>query len=272
MTKRYLNRLISHLTVLRASLAGLLVAVLPACEGGSTPTASAVASEGKPIYGNVSYRENVAVPEGAELGIQLLDISRADAPATVLGALNLPVSGSPPFSFELSYDPAQIESRHRYSLRATIRRDGELLFSSTEFIDPFGEPPLAIQLTQIQPAPKPGFPLAGRGWRFTTIDGNEVPATVNGQVVSLLFDATEPRLSGFAGCNRYTGALSHGPNNALTFGAVAGTRRACVQGAELETSVYRLFSQVRSYRLAGKELQLLAGDTVLATLEPMVDL
>lgn len=51
---------------------------------------------------------------------------------------------APPYSFRLVFDPQSIDDRMTYGLRARIEMDGQLLFTSTEHIDPFagerGEP------------------------------------------------------------------------------------------------------------------------------------
>ena len=130
-------------------VAGLLLAVvLAAC---SDEGESITASEQEPdnslmqvISGEVWYRERIALPPGAEVIVTLEDQSRADAPATVITDYTHIVDGQGPYSFRLVYDPAAIDERMTYGLRARIEHDGELMFSSTEHIDPFvgerGEP------------------------------------------------------------------------------------------------------------------------------------
>ena len=130
-------------------VAGLLLAVvLTAC---SDEAGSITASEQEPdnslmqvISGEVWYRERIALPPGAEVIVTLEDQSRADAPATVITDYTHIVDGQGPYSFRLVYDPAAIDERMTYGLRARIEHDGKRMFSSTEHIDPFvgerGEP------------------------------------------------------------------------------------------------------------------------------------
>lgn len=89
------------------------------------------------ITGTVSYRERMAIPTDAVVSVSLEDVSKADAPSTKIAETRFPASGGPPYAFALSYDPAEIESGRRYSLRATIRLGERLLFTSTEHIPPF---------------------------------------------------------------------------------------------------------------------------------------
>ena len=130
-------------------VAGLLLAVvLTAC---SDEAGSITASEQEPdnplmqvISGEVWYRERIALPPGAEVIVTLEDQSRVDAPAIVITDYTHIVDGQGPYSFRLVYDPAAIDERMTYGLRARIEHDGELMFTSTEHIDPFvgerGEP------------------------------------------------------------------------------------------------------------------------------------
>lgn len=82
------------------------------------------------ISGSASYRERIALPPQAVFEATLEDISRADAPATVLGRTRMASPGQPPIRFQIEYDPAAIETRHRYVLRARITLDGQLMFTT----------------------------------------------------------------------------------------------------------------------------------------------
>lgn len=100
------------------------------------------------ITGEVMYRERIALPPGAKVIVTLEDQSRADAPATVLTDYTHVVDGTaPPYSFRLVFDPSAIDDRMTYGLRARILMDDQLLFTSTEHIDPFaGEPGEPVQI------------------------------------------------------------------------------------------------------------------------------
>ncbi len=93
------------------------------------------------ISGDVWYRERIALPPGAKVIVTLEDQSRADAPATVITDHTHIVDGQGPYSFRLVYDPAAIDERMTYGLRARIEHDGRLMFSSTAHIDPFASEP-----------------------------------------------------------------------------------------------------------------------------------
>jgi len=85
------------------------------------------------VTGTVSYRERIALPPAATIRVQLVDVSRADAPADVLGEQVIEAAGRQvPFAFEIPYDPARIDERMSYAVQARIEDGGRLLFISDQ--------------------------------------------------------------------------------------------------------------------------------------------
>lgn len=82
------------------------------------------------IEGTATYAEPTALPPNAEFVAVLQDVSRADAPATELGRATIPDPPAPPIRFSIPYDPSKVEPSHSYAVRATIRVDGQLWFTS----------------------------------------------------------------------------------------------------------------------------------------------
>jgi len=81
------------------------------------------------VTGTVTYRERIALPPSAVVKVQLVDVSRADAPAVVLGEQLISAEGRQvPFAFEIAYDPKRIEDRFTYAVQARIEVDGQLRF------------------------------------------------------------------------------------------------------------------------------------------------
>lgn len=139
----------------RALLSALALVLLAACgSGGDSGGGEDRAGEGGVgrIEGTVYYRERMMLPPGAEVEVQLQDISRPDALATVMASVLLTPEGGPPYHFAIEYEPARIDSRKRYALRATIAVGGSLMFASNEYIDPFAGGPLEV-LVQRVPEP-----------------------------------------------------------------------------------------------------------------------
>jgi putative lipoprotein len=85
------------------------------------------------VTGTVSYMQRIALPPTALIKVQLADVSRADAPADVLGEQVIQAAGKQvPFTFEIGYDPARIDARHTYAIQARIEVDGKLRFVSDQ--------------------------------------------------------------------------------------------------------------------------------------------
>jgi putative lipoprotein len=81
------------------------------------------------VTGTVTYRERIALPPTAVIKVQLVDVSRADAPAVVIGEQVIPAEGKQvPLAFEIAYDSTRIEANHSYAVQARIEDDGQLRF------------------------------------------------------------------------------------------------------------------------------------------------
>ena len=208
--------------------------------------------------------------------MQLEDISRADALATVLVEVSMSPRGGPPYPFVIDYPSAQIDERMRYALRATIRMGDELLFTNTDYIDPFTGNPVEVLVRKVPRSPAPSGPgLEDTRWGLATLGAAEVGPGAGGNPVDLTLSAEEQRAAGFSGCNRYSGAYSregdsqHG--TPLKIGPTAGTMMACPEGMELEQTYLQMLGKVDAFRLVDGTLVLLAGGEELATFTPLQD-
>ncbi|KGM31617.1 YbaY family lipoprotein [Inquilinus limosus] len=115
----------------RSCIAVLAVAMaLAACGPTAEPAAPTPApAASATVTGTATYRERIALPADAELIVQLVDVSLADAPSTVIAEQRIaPVRV--PAAFTLTYDPAQIDQRHSYAVSAKVERAGTLLFTT----------------------------------------------------------------------------------------------------------------------------------------------
>lgn len=228
------------------------------------------------LSGEVYYLERLRLPAGAELEVDLEDISVSDAAATVVASQRQAIGSAPPYQFELSYDAGAIDASNSYALRARIRLHGELLFTNTEFVDAFGEPPLRVLVRQLpMPVAELATSLQDQRWVLAELNGSRDVAGADGKVPDLILEggsATEGRAGGFAGCNRYTGSYQLSPKSAndrqLSFGAMAATRMACAEGGELERNYLAMLALVNRYQLAVDALVLFDNELPLATFAP----
>lgn len=82
------------------------------------------------VTGRATYRERIALPPDAVFKATLEDVSRAGAPASVIGQTTIENPGQPPVAFSIAYDPATIDERFTYAVRTRIEARGQLLFTS----------------------------------------------------------------------------------------------------------------------------------------------
>lgn len=125
---------------------GLCLGIL-AC-GGEDMAADGTTTTAK-IEGVVVYRERIALPPTAEIEIVFEDVSRPDAPATVLSTLIMEAKSGPPYAFSIDYNPDQIDPRMTYALRATIRVDGKMKFTTMDYTNPFSGNPVNVLVRMV---------------------------------------------------------------------------------------------------------------------------
>jgi uncharacterized lipoprotein YbaY/heat shock protein HslJ len=85
------------------------------------------------VSGTALYRERIRLPPNAVFEAILQDVSRADAPAVELGRVETTDPDGPPYNFRIVYDRDAINDRQIYAVRAAIRVDGRLMFTTDTF-------------------------------------------------------------------------------------------------------------------------------------------
>ncbi len=113
----------------------------------------------------------------------------------------------------------------------------------------------------------PTSSLSGQRWQLRRIGDSQA---VNLENVFLEFNAEEQRVTGFSGCNYFNGSYRLTGHD-LTFGAIASTKRACLQEPiqSIEIKFYEALGQTTRYHLAEGALHFYAGDRLLLTFRPM---
>jgi putative lipoprotein len=193
------------------------------------------------ITGTVTYLVRMALPADAAIDIRLEDVSRADAPATVVAENIFGAAGKQvPIPFQLPYSAKDIQPNHRYHVRARITLEGKLLFTTTHAYPVItgGAPTnVSLVLQQAGNAPlasKVGVDagkagpqgLRGTYWTLTELNGQQPAPPTGSNVAGLMLDEAQDRYSGSTGCNRISGAFEL-DGNALHFKAGAMTMMAC---------------------------------------------
>ena len=109
------------------------------------------------VTGTVTYFERMALSPNALIEVRLEDVSQADAPAKLIAQQKITLGDRQvPVPFALKFDPAKIDQKHSYGVRAKIVVDGEVRFASDQAYPVLtnGHPPDVEVL--VKAAPKSG--------------------------------------------------------------------------------------------------------------------
>jgi putative lipoprotein len=222
------------------------------------------------LRGESWYRERIALPPEALFEALLLDVSRADASAEVLGRARLEPLGNPPFRFKINYDDAAIHRGHRYAVRATVTLGGHVYFMTDRNYPAFGgDKPLRMLLVRARGSGRSslrsaGSPLRNTYWRLTHLGDTPTRRAERQREAHLIFAAHEQRVSGSGGCNRITGGFDL-DGDKLRLSRMAGTMMACPEGMEQERLFLQSLTKIDSYRISGDQLEMLdASSAVVA--------
>lgn len=245
----------------------LLLGGLAACGSDmadDTATASDdVAGAGVQVTGTLMYRERIALRPGSVAEVWLLDTSRADVPAVEIAYQRIEDPGNPPIPFVLDYDPAEIEERMQYTVRATIKHGDRLLFTSDTHYPVLtrGAGNTAeVLLVMVDRAPgKPDASLTDTYWKLTSIGTDAYHHEGEQGEPHLKFDGGAGIVSGQTGCNSFTGGYETS-GDSLQLGNLAVTMRACISGMETERAYLDNLGAVNRYGISGNTLTLYAGD------------
>ena len=179
-------------------------------------------------------------------------------------------------SFELVFDPADIREGMQYSVRATLSRKDEMLFTTDRHYGVLtrGNGNTVdielIRVAAIEPSvhedTTPDASLTNTYWRLVSI--GDTPYRHEGE-------QREPHLrlltqnfaaAGRAGCNSFSGSYERYAES-LRFGQFAVTQMACVSGMETERAFLEALAAVDRFEIDGDSLVLLDGDSKLLGFE-----
>ncbi len=227
---------------LRAAAALFLLTAVQAMAADSTLT------------GTVTYRERIALPPGARVEVQLLDVSRADAPSVTIAETSFVPETQVPVGFSLAYDSAAIDQRHSYALRARILSGDWVLFRTTQH---FGVLTRGEDSTDIivQRVASPAGTPAGR-WLAEDIGGGGVIDRVR----TVLELADDGAVSGSGGCNGIAG-MAEFSRTEIVFGPLAATRKLCPPAImDQEGKFLQALGEARAWKIMPAQRKLLLLD------------
>lgn len=217
----------------------------------------------------VFYRERMRLPATALVKVVLEDSAKMDVRSKVLAEQTVSAQPGPPYEVKLTYATADLNDRGRYTVRARIEENGQLLFTSTQTTPAFGadgsasSPPndpieLLVRRVTSSPPTLPGN-LTGVTWRLTMLNQTPYDATAGAEQPSLEFTEEGSRVSGNSGCNRIAGSYTVEADQ-LRFGQLIMTKRACVNGSAIERDFIRALEETQRHTISNDKLTLYSGD------------
>jgi putative lipoprotein len=263
---------------------GLISLVLGCSETDKSNEAEIMKSTTKQISGQVLYRERMSLPPGSIVKVSLEDVSKMDVASMVVASTSFVAQGAPPYAFDIDYSVGDIVERNQYNLRATIKLNENLLFTSTQQLNPFKELPAPIEILVRKTGVKKQKQIADTGlavvsvnplaelsntyWKLLEID--KVPVKMHDrQSKQSFFQLTNNDLSvkGFAGCNNFSGSYTVN-GNSIKFSPLAATRKACSYDMATESKFLQALDDSRFYSIHEHGLKLLNTDKkVIAVFE-----
>jgi putative lipoprotein len=222
------------------------------------------------VKGTINTQNQVELPAGAIVNVQLQDTSRADAPAIVIGEQVIRNPERFPVSFEIEYDRARMDERHVYSMRVRIEVEGKLIFINTtaHHVITRGFP---TELEVIVDDVATGSPsIAATGLEDATwilISYGEpkyLRSVLPNTEITIEFLSADGSVKGTAGCNSYGGGYNVDWDK-LTFPSpLVSTEMACPEPIMTQEMEYLEALQAsENYKIQGYQLQITSGDKVL---------
>lgn len=89
--------------------------------------------------------------------------------------------------------------------------------------------------------------LNSADWRLTEVNGQPVDS-VNGQIPFIQFDSEAGRISGTAGCNRFSADFKIEKGNRISFSPVLSTKMACMD-MSIEDRLFPILAETDNYNI-----------------------
>lgn len=208
------------------------------------------------VSGQALYRERIMLPPESRLEVKVQDVSKADAPAETLAMLARGDLGAPPYAFSFQIPSDQVEAGHRYSVRAAIYHQDQLLFTTDQNHAVLaGEDDSKLMLVMKRVSQEQArASLQNTYWKLVSLNGNAVEVAEGEREPHLILKQGD-RVQGYSGCNQFMGQFSQ-QDGRLQFGPIAGTMRACMPSIDYERPFLQLMQGEVSWSVEGEQLEL----------------
>jgi uncharacterized lipoprotein YbaY len=250
--------LMRRLTIL--SLISLAALVLSGCGGQPVPSAASAPA----VTGKVTYTENVTLPDKAMVTVQLRDTDLWPDVTGLISQQQIGTSGNQvPIPFNVTYNSMLIQKDHNYALAAFIQDgSGHLLFV------PGAPVPVITNGNPIQDVQVTVVPAQNNAAITTTVptepmwnaimfnNGSSGIASVMGVAITAQF-GPDGTVSGFGGCNDYSGTYTIGQDGTVKMGPITATQKTCNQPAnvmEQESQYLAALQSAATFQVQGSSL------------------
>jgi putative lipoprotein len=219
------------------------------------------------LNGEVTYRERIALPEGAALRVRLIDTTAVGTPTRVEAQAAIAMPGQVPLTFTLNFDDRVVDPAHEHALIAEITSGLDLWFRNST---PYPLKPLApeedisvvVNFTGRVAQTGTGVaedvvPIVDLNWRALAINGRAVAP----DSASTLSITSDMRAGGKGGCNNYFAQVELDAAK-VTFSAIASTKMACMPDSlmQQEQLFFEALAAARLWRMDGTELVMLSAE------------
>jgi len=206
------------------------------------------------VAGTVTYRERIALPENAELTVQLVELVEGDVPGKIVAEQVVSPAGQVPVPFEIVYDTTESDA-DRVGLTARIAADGAVLFESGKpvTVDAAASDGIELMLQRASSEAADAPPISDVEWTVEEIAGiGDLAGTT-----PTLSIAQDGRAGGHGGCNRFF-ATAAVEGDQISFSDIGSTFMACETAVmEVEQAYFAALQATASYRVEGGRLALL---------------
>lgn len=98
-------------------------------------------------------------------------------------------------------------------------------------------------------------------WKLTQLNNQAVKmAEHQKREAYFIMKANENGLTGFSGCNNFSGKYQLKGENEVEFSSIIGTLKACQYLDYKEAEFYRVFTKTKTYRIENDHLQFISND------------
>jgi heat shock protein HslJ/uncharacterized lipoprotein YbaY len=260
-------------SIFKLGSCALLSALLASCAALPRERAAVVvtaqnAQRTNTISGTVTELQRTTLPDSAIVTVVLQEQTSKQAVPGVEQAMRTGGQQAP-FSFELSYNLAQLIPDHTYAVAATISVDDQIAYASKDpaLVNVFSDAPISgvelvvepVQEGAVaeQPAPTQASPLEGTDWQWASMDANGATTTpVPGTTITLSF-GSDGSVTGSSGCNTYSGSYRTAEGGQIIFGDLTTTHKSCPDAVMKQEEAYlELLGTGGTYNLSGERLTL----------------